>query len=69
VAVPDTRIEGVNAVDYIHNSIVNPQDFIAPVPEGAPVAQWSLAMPHGSGEVLTEQELNDVIAYLLSLDT
>jgi mono/diheme cytochrome c family protein len=62
-----TRIEGVNAVDYIHNSIVEPQDFIAPVPEGAPITQWALAMPHGFGDVLSEQELNDVIAYLLSL--
>jgi hypothetical protein len=58
----------VNAVDYIHNSIVNPQDYIAPVPDGPPVAQWALAMPHGFVKLLTEQELNDVIAYLLSLD-
>jgi mono/diheme cytochrome c family protein len=62
-----TRVEGQNTVEYIHNSIINPQDFIAPIPEGSPVQAWALAMPAGFGEVLTEQELNDVIAYLLSL--
>jgi mono/diheme cytochrome c family protein len=62
-----TRVEGQNAVDYIHNSIINPEALIAPVPEGSPVQQWALQMPHGFGDVLSEQDLNNVIAYLLTL--
>lgn len=49
---------------YIHNSIVNPQDFLAPHPQGA---TWPLPMPEGFGEVLTEQEINDLVAYLMTL--
>ena len=62
-----TRVEGENAVDYIHTSIVEPQAFIAPIPEGAPITQWALNMPAGFGEALSEQDLNNVIAYILSL--
>jgi mono/diheme cytochrome c family protein len=54
-----------SAVDYIHNSIINPQDFIAPVGEGEPA--WALNMPEGWGDVLSEEELNDVIAYVMTL--
>lgn len=61
----EDRVSGQNALEYIHNSIVNPQDFIAPLPEGQ--SAWGIAMPHGFGEVLSEQELNDVIAYLFTL--
>lgn len=50
---------------YLHTSIVNPPYFIAPVAEGQP--GWALAMPLGFGDALTEQEINDVIAYLLTL--
>lgn len=50
--------------EYIHNSIINPQDVIAPHPQGA---QWPLQMPQGFGEVLTEQEINDLVAYLMTL--
>lgn len=50
--------------EYIHNSIVNPQDFIAPHPAGG---QWPLPMPHGFGDVLSEDEINNVVAYLMTL--
>jgi cytochrome c2 len=49
---------------YIRNSIINPQDVIAPHPQGA---QWPLAMPQGFGEVLTEQEIDDLVAYVMTL--
>ena len=49
--------------DYIHNSIVNPQDFLAPHPAGG---TWPLQMPDWS-ETLSEQEISDVIAYLMTL--
>jgi hypothetical protein len=51
-------------IEYIHDSIVNPQDFIAPHPAGA---QWPLQMPEGWEEALSQQELDDVVAYLLTL--
>lgn len=62
-------IEGAgtgNAVyDYIHTSVVNPSFYIVPLAEGE--APWALSMPTGFGDLLTEQQLNDVIAYLMSL--
>jgi len=61
----ETRVEGETAVEYLHQSIVDPEAFIAPVRDGEP--DWSLHMPHGFGEVLTEQEINDLIAYLSTL--
>jgi hypothetical protein len=58
-------LTGDVAYDYIHTSIVNPALFIAPTePGGAP---WALNMPMGFHEVLTEQELIDVILYVHSL--
>lgn len=67
VVVRAASYEGVdqNPVEYIHTSIVEPQAFIAPIPEGQP--GWALNMPVGFGEVMSEQELNDLIAYLVTL--
>jgi mono/diheme cytochrome c family protein len=62
-AVAGTYVPGENVVEYIHNSIVNPNAFIAP---GDPPFPPNL-MPQNWGDVLTPQELNDVIAYLLTL--
>ena len=62
-AVAGTYVPGQNAVEYIHDSIVNPNAFIAP---GDPPYPPNL-MPQNWGDVLTPQELNDVIAYLLTL--
>ncbi len=59
----ETRVEGQAAYDYIHESIVAPNDFIAP---GDPPYPAGL-MPQNWGEVLTPQELDDVIAYLYTL--
>ncbi len=56
---------GNTVYDYLHTSIVNPSYFIVPVAEGE--APWALQMPTGFGDLLTEQQLNDVIAYLMSL--
>lgn len=55
----------LNAVEYIHNSILNPQDYIAPTREGE--AGWALNMPAGWDEALEAQELADIIAYLVTL--
>jgi cytochrome c2 len=56
---------GDHVYDYIHTSIVHPDHFIAPVKDGE--APWALQMPVGFGDLLTEQQLNDLIAYLESL--
>ena len=53
-----------DAAEYIHTSIVNPQDFTAPHPQGG---QWALPMPQGFGDVLTEDEINDLVAYVMTL--
>ncbi len=63
VAVAGSYVPGENAVEYIHQSIVDPQAFIAP---GTPPYPQNL-MPQNWGTVLSPQDLNDVIAYLLSL--
>lgn len=59
----DTRVEGEDAVTYVHQSIVDPNAFLAP---GDPAYPENL-MPQNYGEVLTEDQINDLIAYVLSL--
>jgi hypothetical protein len=58
-----TRVEGQSALEYIHTSIVNPNAYIVeadpPYPPGL--------MPQIYEELWTEDELNDIIAYLLTL--
>jgi mono/diheme cytochrome c family protein len=60
----ETRVEGQSAYDYIHESIVDPNAFIAP---GDPPYPPNL-MPQNWGEVLTPEELDDLIAYLYTLN-
>ena len=59
----ETQVEGQAALDYIHESILDPEAFIAP---GVPPYPPGL-MPTNWGTVLTPQELEDVIAYLYTL--
>lgn len=63
VAEAGSYVPGEDAEAYIHESIVNPNAFIAP---GDPPYPPGL-MPQNWGDVLTPQELDDVIAYVLSL--
>lgn len=53
------RIEGTSAEDYIRESILDPSAFL---PEG----YFSTHMPKTYGEILTEEEIEDIIAYVLS---
>jgi mono/diheme cytochrome c family protein len=53
-----SRVEGMSAADYLHQSILNPGDYI--VPGFRPV------MPPTYGENLTEQDIEDIIAYLMT---
>ncbi len=58
-----TRVEGQSALEYIHTSIVNPNAYIVeadpPYPPGL--------MPQIYADLWTEEELNDIIAYLFTL--
>jgi cytochrome c oxidase subunit 2 len=44
--------------DYLHQSIMEPSAFVV---EGYPDV-----MPHTYGETLTDQQISDLIAYLLT---
>lgn len=60
------RVAGQSAVEYIRNSILHPNDFIAPAEDGGPDYPANL-MPQTYAQLWSEQQLNDIIAYLLSL--
>ncbi|MEL6151056.1 MAG: cytochrome c [Chloroflexota bacterium] len=52
-------------VTYVRNSILMPMAYIVPPDAGGPYPEN--LMPPNYGELLTEQELADVVAYLLTL--
>ncbi|NWG17101.1 MAG: c-type cytochrome [Chloroflexi bacterium] len=56
----ETRVPGQSAYDYIHQSIVNPSAYVV---EGFP----DNLMPKIYAELFTEQQINDIIAYLYTL--
>jgi mono/diheme cytochrome c family protein len=53
------RVEGLTAEEYIHNSIVNPGDYLV---EGFDNQMYPLF-----GEQLSEQEIADLVAYAVTL--
>jgi mono/diheme cytochrome c family protein len=53
-----TRIEGMSAADYLHQSIVEPDAFV--------VDGFTNIMPATFGETMSDQEISDLIAYLLT---
>jgi mono/diheme cytochrome c family protein len=55
-----TRVEGQDAVTYMRNSILHPNDYLVEsYPEGL--------MPQVYGDIFTDEQINDLIAYLLTL--
>lgn len=60
-----TMVEGEDAYQYIVHSITRPNDFIAPA--DAAGAYPADLMPQNYAEVFSEQQINDLAAYLLTL--
>lgn len=57
----DTRVDGQPAIDYLYTSITNPGAFIVPdFPDRLMPVNWA--------EIYTEDEIYDIIAYLLTLE-
>ena len=54
-----TRIDGQDSTDYLLNSVLAPSDFV--------VDGFDDAMPNTFGKSLTGEELDSLIAYLLTL--
>ena len=52
-------------VEYVRNSIVNTGAYIVPPDEGGPYPEN--LMPANYGDVLTDEELTNLVAYLLTL--
>ena len=59
------RIEGTSAAEYVYESILEPNAFIAPECPTGPCNEPSGMNPN-FGDVLSEQNMADLIAYLLS---
>lgn len=65
--VAATRVEGMTAEDYIHESIVDPAAFISPDCPTGPCADPTI-MPLTFAEQVTEEQLASLVLYLLSLE-
>ena len=65
-AIAATRREGYSAEEYLRESIVEPSAFIV---EECPLGQCLQVMPENYGELLSEAEINAIVAYLVSLRT
>lgn len=58
-SVASERVEGESAAQYLYNSIVYPAAYI--------VTDYPNVMPPNYGDVLTQQQVADLIAYLMTL--
>ena len=65
-AIAGTRREGYTAEEYLREAILEPSAFLV---EECPLGQCLQVMPENYGELLTEAEIDAIVAYLLSLKT
>ena len=56
----ETRVAGLNADEYLTQSIKSPNAFVVP-------DFFADLMPTTFGQTLSEQEIADIVAYLISL--
>jgi len=61
----DAGTEAETVPEYIYNSIAYPNDYIVPADEGGPYP--ANLMPQNYLELYSEQEFNDLVAYILTL--
>lgn len=64
--VAGSRVEGLTAEEYLYQSIVEPGAHIAPPQTDQPWPEE--LMPRDWSSALTEQDIWDIVAYLLTLD-
>lgn len=57
----ETRVEGQSAVEYLLNAIVNPSAYVVPDYDAG-------IEPGNYAQIFSEEELYDIIAYLLTLE-
>ena len=63
-----TRVEGQNAQDYLLFSILEPNVFLVPDTDSNVYSASGVSLMFQQyGDYLTEEEVNDLIAYLLTL--
>lgn len=67
IALPDYQGTATNAAEYIRESVLMPNIYIVPGPNYIDAPGVS-AMTQDFGESIPPQDLNDLIAYLLTLD-
>lgn len=60
-----TRIDGMSAEDYLRDSILHPNNYIVEDENGVPYP--ASLMPQTYADVWTEEQVEDLIAYLLGL--
>jgi mono/diheme cytochrome c family protein len=60
----ETRIEGTSSMQYIYESILNPNDHIAPDCPNGPCTSPS-QMPNTFGQRMDQQQMADIINYLM----
>jgi mono/diheme cytochrome c family protein len=59
-----TRVEGLSAEEYLLQSILDPNTFVVPDCPSAPCAPN--VMPQNFGETLSDEQLSDLVAFLLA---
>jgi cytochrome c2 len=62
-----TRVDGESAEQYIYDSILNPDKFIAPDCPNAPCTEPSLMTSSDFGGRMSPQDMADLIAYYMTL--
>jgi len=59
--IAETRVEGLSAYEYLHESIINPNDYVV---EGFVAG----VMPQNWSDAFDESQIEDIIAYLFTLE-